>query len=355
MNLEPAITQSLPHVLARWHAFDSRTPDVRPLGTGLINDTFIAELPDKSLVIQRVHPMFSASVHQDIFAVTEHLARKSMCTPILLPTREGELCALHQDRLWRVMTYVPGVALDKIDSPARAHAGGALVAQWHRALADFDTPMQHVRANKPHDTAQHLRTLALALSDHRDHRLYDSVARDAHALLEAGASLPALGTLRAHMAHGDLKLSNLLFDRDSGQGLCLIDLDTMARMPLALELGDALRSWCNPKGEDVTQATVDTQILAAALTGYAHQGRAHVDDDEVISIADGLGVIALELAARFYADALAERYFGFNSSKFAARGEHNLLRAQGQWALARDALARRDELREIATRAFASG
>ena len=54
--------------------------------------------------------------------------------------------------------------------------------------------------------------------------------------------------------HGDPKISNLMFARDSDRGLCLIDLDTLGPMPIALELGDALRSWCNPAAEDARAA-----------------------------------------------------------------------------------------------------
>ena len=44
--------------------------------------------------------------------------------------------------------------------------------------------------------------------------------------------------------------------------------------------------------------------------------------------------IALELAARFAADALQESYFGWNAARFGSVSEHNQVRAAGQLRLA---------------------
>jgi Ser/Thr protein kinase RdoA (MazF antagonist) len=255
------------------------------------------------------------------------------------------------------MTFVDGVALDKVDSPARARSAGALVARWHRCLEGFEYEYAHVRAGV-HDTRRHLSVLREALVEHAEHRLHEDVSRLAEPLFRAAESLslptpatPAKGPV-IH-AHGDLKLSNLLFDAHTGAGVCLVDLDTVGRMPWSFEVGDALRSWCNPRGEDVTEATVDRDVFAEALGGYRAEAPSFLAEISAAELAtDGLATIALELAARFLGDALNERYFGFDRSRYATRGEHNLVRGRGQWSLARDAIAHRDELVAIAARAL---
>jgi Ser/Thr protein kinase RdoA (MazF antagonist) len=328
----------------------------RPLGTGLINDTFLVDGRDGPAVLQRVHPAFGPRVHEDIAAVTARIAL-AMPTPRLLPADDGALFVLdpRDGRPWRAMTFVPGIALDKADSPARVRAAGALVARWHRALEGWSYEYVHVRPGV-HDTRHHLSVLRDALVQRRDHRLYDAVAPLAEALFRGADTLAlaaegaplAAGPFAVH-AHGDLKLSNLLFDPATGEGACLVDLDTVCRMPWALELGDALRSWCNPRGEDVTEATVDRALFSAALEGYREGAPSFLREIPAAeSAADGLATIALELAARFLADALHERYFGFDATRYPARGEHNLVRARGQWSLARDALAHRDALVSLA-------
>src|SRR5690606_38835857 len=101
-------------------------------------------------------------------------------------------------------------------------------------------------------------------------------------------------------------------------------------------------SWCNPLAEDTADATFEIELFAAAMEGYAAgAGGAGPTEAEWAAIVPGAERIALELAARFARDALEEAYFGWNA-RYGGRGEHNLLRARGQAALARSVRARAD-------------
>jgi Ser/Thr protein kinase RdoA (MazF antagonist) len=160
--------------------------------------------------------------------------------------------------------------------------------------------------------------------------------------------LPALPN---RVCHGDLKLNNILFAGATSpaceQALCLIDLDTVGPMALAHELGDAWRSWCNRSPEDVQAARFDLEIFRASFKGYRDGlGRA-LDADERRACLHGVEWISLELAMRFAADALRESYFGWSAERYPGRGEHNLARAQGQWALHQAVCATREERARI--------
>jgi hypothetical protein len=112
-------------------------------------------------------------------------------------------------------------------------------------------------------------------------------------------------------------------------------------------MGDALRSWCNPAGEDSTDTGFDVALFEAAVEGYASRaGEMAMTAAEWGRLVDGVVAICRELAARFFGDALRERYFGWDATRFASRGEHNLVRAMGQWALHRSVEAQRGALRE---------
>lgn len=331
-------------VLARWPAFANAT--VRPFGTGLINKTFLAEGARRA-IFQRLHPVFAGSVNEDIDTVTRHLERKGLVTTRIVPAADGALFVDDpvDGRPWRALTFVDGTSVDRIDSPARAFAGAALVATFHRAVADLSHHYKHVRVGV-HDTRKHLANLARALDEHPAHRLFIEVEPIASGILAAGRTLPDFTTLPARHSHGDLKISNVLFDT-TGAGICLIDLDTLGLMPWPHEMGDALRSWTNPLGEDVESASVDLDIFRATIQGYASTGRGFVTPAERDALVDGLFTICLELSARFLADALQERYFGWNEAKFKTRGAHNLLRARGQWSLAQSVRSKRAELEAI--------
>lgn len=342
-------------VLARWSRFASAAP--RPFGSGLINKTFLVEAGGERAVFQRLHPVFAGTVNEDLDAVTRHLENKGLVTPRLLPADGGALFVddVESGRPWRALSFVDGESVDRIDTPPiagreRAFAAAALVARFHAALDDFEWQYRHVRAGV-HDTDKHLFTLDRALEEHGAHRLYAQAVELGAQILEAGAALPPLSSLPARHCHGDLKISNVLFRRGTAEALCLVDLDTLGRMSWPFEMGDALRSWCNPRGEDIEDADVDVAIFTAAVEGYA-AGGGRPNADEARHLVDGLFTICVELSARFCADALFESYFGWDERRFAGRGEHNLLRAHGQWSLARAVARRREELDAVVRRAF---
>lgn len=340
-------------VLGRWAAFAGASS--RPYGTGLINATFLVEGSAGRAIVQRMHPVFSPRVNDDIDAVTKHLARKGIVTTRVIPTDDGARWVMHDEgdgaRPWRALTWVDHARVyDKVPSARVAREGAALVGAFHRAMDDFDEAYTAAREGV-HDTPRHLRNLADALDAHPSHRLRDEVAPLAEAVLDAGARLSLVRGLPPRNAHGDLKISNLLFDADD-RGVCLIDLDSVSRMALPLELGDAMRSWCNPAGEDATDCAVDAGIFAALVAGYASTAREGVSPEERDALVAGFAQIALELTARFLADALNERYFGWSPARYASRGEHNLVRARGQWSLHRSVMASRASLEATVRAAF---
>jgi hypothetical protein len=115
--------------------------------------------------------------------------------------------------------------------------------------------------------------------------------------------------------HGDLKLSNLLFESASGEGRdrahALVDFDTLMRGTLWMELGDLWRSWCNAAGEDAQRPRFDLEVFAASGEGFAAGYGAPLEAVEVESLAAAPERITLELCARFVTDALEEHYFGW--------------------------------------------
>ncbi|MBA3456429.1 MAG: aminoglycoside phosphotransferase family protein [Deltaproteobacteria bacterium] len=313
-------------VLAAWGWSEA---DVVPLAGGLINATYAIRVDGAPIaVMQRLHPIFDARVNLDLDAVTAHLAARGLVTPRLIRTRDDRPWVDHEARVWRALSWVDGTTVHRVPDPSWAEAGGALVGRFHRALVDLQHDYAFARAGV-HDTAAHLARLAAHATDRSDPEAADLAAE----ILDAATHLPAMPVTPRRHCHGDLKISNLLFAPDPVRAVCLVDLDTLGLGSMAFELGDAMRSWCNPRGEDAGSVTFDLPIFAAAIQGFRSVADDLITADERTSVVVGLETVCIELAARFAIDVVRDEYFGWDPARFPSRRAHNLVRARGQLAL----------------------
>ena len=329
-------------------AWDWAVPDVEiaPLAGGLINATYAVRRGGAPIaVVQRLHPIFGGAVNLDIDAITAHLAARGLVTPRLIRTRDGRAWHDHGG-VWRALSWVDGETVHTVPGPAWAEAGGALVGAFHRALADLSHDYVFSRVGV-HDTAAHLARLADGIAA-GDDPVAIALGRE---ILDAARELPDMPAVPRRHCHGDLKISNLLFAAAPLRGVCLVDLDTIGLSTMAFELGDAMRSWCNPHGEDAGRVAFDLAVFAAAIRGFRDVADPVVTADEKRAIVIGLETVCLELAARFAVDLFRDEYWGWDPARFPSRRAHNLVRAEGQLALGRAVRAARAEALDLVQRA----
>ena len=330
-------------------AYELGEVELARIDAGLINRTFAVTARRGRFVLQWVNPIFGAEVHLDIEAVTAHLEACGLVTPRLVRTRAGELWTRDAEGgVWRLMTFVEGVTHARAETPALCESAGLLVGRFHAALCTLRHAFQHRRPHV-HDTPRHLGHLGEVLRTHASRPAFREVEPLGREILARAAALPSLGTLPPRIVHGDLKLNNVVFSA-AGEAVALVDLDTLAEMSIPLELGDALRSWCNPRGEEASACVFEAGHLEAALVGYNAAAGALLAASEIDALTPAIETISLELAARFAADALEETYFGWDRTRFTRAREHNLLRAQSQLSLARSLATQRRELAAVVDR-----
>jgi Ser/Thr protein kinase RdoA (MazF antagonist) len=351
------VTESPPPpaaVLERY-ALDPRT--VAPIVGGLINRSFAVTGRDGGdFVLQRVNPMFAPEIHDDIDAVTRHLKSKGLTTPLLVATLDGKRLVETDGALWRLLTRVPGRTREALTTAPEAREAGRVLGEFHRALADFAEPLRN-RRPPVHVLERHLANLERALEQHAGHRAHGAVAGIAGRIRALASALPPLGELPSRLLHGDPKISNIVFrDADAGKArasgnpqpvaVCLVDFDTLTRMAAPLEIGDALRSWCNTSAEDSPEARFSVERFGAAIDGYRLGAGALLTAAEWRAVPTATLSIAIELAARFAADALNESYFAWDVRRYPSAGEHNQARAEAQLRLAASISAALPELRQ---------
>ncbi len=326
-------------VRAAFRAWWDTDAAVVPVADGLVNRTWAVGGPPR-FALQRLAPLFGPAENARAAEAARLLLAGGLDAPEVLPTAGGAPGHVDRDgRVWRLTRWRPGRTRHRLTRLAQARSAGALLAGFHRLLAAAPEAARWPES-RFHDTRRRMADLADSREsgDDAQRRLADTIL----ALWEDRVA-PIAVALPARPGHGDPKISNLLFDGDTAR--TVLDLDTVARMPVDDDLGDALRSWCNPQGEDCETIALEPALFEAALAGYLPV--AEPTREERAAIVPGLARIALELAARFCADAAHGTYFAWSPAVAPDAPSHNLLRARGQLSLCRDVLARRAALEAV--------
>jgi Ser/Thr protein kinase RdoA (MazF antagonist) len=351
-------------------AFDlgGRVLDVRPLGRGLINDTFLITTDGARphAVLQRINRRVFPQpelLMENLRVLLKHVARRSAADP---KCRELRLPAVYRARadkdfhvdtagdFWRVLSYIENAqGFDKLRDLHQAEEVGFALGRFHELVHDLDPKLLHITRPGFHNTPRYFarfeEVVAQAKPASRSPEL-----RFCFEFIEAHKGIVNVledarqrGTLPLRAIHGDPKLDNVLFDRDTGTAVSLIDLDTVQPGLLHYDLGDCLRSCCNPVGEsprDPAEARFDLDIARAILTRYFAETRGFLTADDYRYLPDAIRLIPFELGLRFLTDYLeGNKYFKVEWP------EHNLLRATTQFRLAESIENRRDEIEALAT------
>ena len=345
------IPEQIRNVLA---AYAISPAQVRSVDAGLINRTYqVTDVNGLDYILQAVNRMFPPEVNLDIDMVTRHLEKSGLLTPRLLPDRRGMLFYRESGQIWRLFNYISGNIHQRLEQPKQAEAAGAMLGRVHAALARLDYELQTSRPGT-HNTPSHTLHLKNTLENNRNHTRYSAIKPLGETILMRLEQLPALPAVAGRMVHGDPKISNFIFTSDDREVKCMVDFDTLNKMPVYLELGDALRSWCNPSGEDTTDGFFSMVHCRAALDGYARHARELINRQEWLAIPPATLTIYLELAARFCADALNEDYFSWDPELFRSHSEHSEIRARGQLSAANSVLEQIAELSDAVNEAFCS-
>ena len=332
---------------------------IEPLGYGLINDSWQVSLPGTGpqYVLQRINNTVfpdalrvmanSARVGRHLFARYRHypdpqrrclLARNAVGGDPWWLDRQGDY--------WRVFDFIAdSLTVQHIDSVGIAFQTGLGFGRFVADLDDLPGPPLHETIAGFHDTVGHLYRLRQALADVPTvaHAIVTEVQRiqalswlpDRLAALDAEAPMPR------RVVHNDTKVDNLLFDRHTGEALCVIDLDTVMPGLVVYDYGDMIR---NGTGNisDAGQADFSLERFAALTDGYLTATGSLLGASERAFFPLAGPLLALELASRFLTDHLrGNSYFKVS---FEAQ---NLLRCRQQLDLAEAMLAQTEAMQDI--------
>ncbi|TSC56685.1 MAG: hypothetical protein Greene071421_317 [Parcubacteria group bacterium Greene0714_21] len=303
---------------------------VEKVPSGLIHKTFLVHAREGEFVIQELHKVVRPETCEDAKAITDYVRSQGIPVPEFLVTHQGKPWHRAADgSLWRVMLRLPGTSHDTVSSPAEAYAAAQFLGKFHGVFAHFSYKF---RGTIPHfhDTPHIFEQFKNALNANKTTLLFAPASSDVAYILAHAPKEFLPPDLPSQIIHGDPKISNFLFHDTRIMGL--IDFDTCMNHTKLVDIGDALRSWCNRGGEDA-QATFDRSLYEAALEGYTSAGV--VGATERALVPQAFLLITIELAMRFLQDYFEDSYFRWDAARFANRREHNLARARNQIELHR--------------------
>lgn len=339
---------------------------IAPLGIGNINDSFLAE-GEKKYVLQRINTkVFTdpVGVMRNIQLVCAHLEEKIKVEggdPFreslqFLPSRtDGSLLYIAEDgTAWRMYRFVDGVkTLQNAESPDAAYKAAVTFGQFQKRLLDFDATRLVETIPDFHNTKKRWEVFCKAVDEDRANRAIEvkDLIQTAERLSYLAPSLTELtdaGALPVRVTHNDTKINNLLFDAQTGKGICVIDLDTVMPATALYDFGDMVRSGANATDEedtDLSRVSLDMECYKAFLRGFLEGTGGQLTYTEIHNLAQGALVLTFEQGIRFLGDYLnGDVYFSIR------RPRHNAERAANQLQLACDMERKYEEMQKIVDR-----
>jgi Ser/Thr protein kinase RdoA (MazF antagonist) len=336
------------------HKFSAQkqVADIQSFGSGNINDTFLVFLQDSSansFILQRINTQVFREpklVMQNMRTYANHVRDRIQNSPLdrrwdipqVLQTQQGQ--DYHQTEsgeFWRSLSFIAdSQSFDVMGNTNQAQEVGYALGMFHHLTSDLaperlaDTLEGfHITPRYYHQFEQVLASSNFKPSPEVDYCL--KFVSDRQGLAYILEDAKAAGKLRLRTMHGDPKVNNILFDRQTKLAVSVIDLDTVKSGLVHYDIGDCLRSACNPAGEETEQwqdVKFDTELCQGILQGYLSMARSFLTEYDYDYIYDAVRVITFELGLRFFTDYLAGNiYFHVKYP------EHNLLRSLVQFQL----------------------
>jgi Phosphotransferase enzyme family len=347
---------------ARAFAISGEFAGAAPYGSGHINDSYCAIFEDggasSRYLLQRInHHIFKnpVALMENIERVTAHLATRVADDPDhdrralrLIPTRAGGVLHVDADgNYWRAYQFIGNATTyNSVQSPEQAFQAARAFGEFQRMLADLPAPRLHDTIPDFHHTPKRFAALEQAIAADVAGR-----AATARPEIEFALARKPLATrlveagLPERVTHNDTKINNVLLDDATGEGTCVIDLDTVMPGLAAYDFGDMVRTATSPSAEDerdLSRVKMEFPLFEALARGYLSSAGGFLTPAEKDSLAFAGKLITFEIGIRFLTDYLSgDTYFKVH------RDGHNLDRCRAQFKLLQSIELQEDRMAEL--------
>jgi len=343
--------------------------EVQEHGNGNINDTFLVTIggeKEEHFILQRINTrVFTRPelIVRNLRSYTEHVdsrfgngkgdSDRRWDIPHIRVTRSGSDYYIDpQGSFWRAISFVNhSHSYEKVLDERHAYEIGYALGRFQNLTSDLKIESMYDTLEGFHITPQYLRKYDEIIA--RSPQAGDSPEiQFCHRMIETHRSWVSVledakgrGELQNRVIHGDPKINNFMICDQTGRAVSVIDLDTVKPGLIHYDIGDCLRSSCNPHGEETTDyqgVRFDINLASAILDGYFSVACEFLTEYDYRYMYDAICLIPFELGLRFFTDYLAGNvYF---KVKYP---EHNLNRGLVQFKLMESIEAQKAEIQNI--------
>ena len=334
-----------------------------PYGSGHINNTFLIITNTRRYILQHMNRLvfpYPEKVMENILGITEHIRKRykamgedtTRCTLNIIPTLDGNIFFTDSNgQPWRLLDYTEGtVAKDTVECIEDFYNCAKAFGNFQQALSDYPAHLLHETIADFHNTPKRYENLMRAVKNDVCGRLAEvredvEFARQREAFCHILEDAHKSGQLPLRVTHNDTKLNNILFDKDSGKAICVIDLDTVMPGYSVTDFGDSIRFGANTAAEDETdlsKVSLDLELFEAYAKGFIKGCNGSLTPTELDLLPIGAMMMTLECGMRFLTDHLeGDVYFKIH------RPDHNIERARNQFALFADMERKLPQMKNI--------
>lgn len=323
--------------------------EVKPLGEGLINDTFKVYVNDcetPKYVLQRINNAIFQDVdllQDNIEKVTNHIRKKlieknetDIDRKVLnfIKTKDDKRFYFDGEKYWRLMVFISDSYTYQAVTPEYSYTAGLAFGEFQSMLSDIEETLGETIPSF-HNIELRLSQLREAVENDvagrvKEVKYYiDEIEKRAEVMCR-GEQLYREGKLPKRICHCDTKVNNMLFDKD-GNVLCVIDLDTVMPSFIFSDFGDFLRSAANTGAEDdkdLNNIDFNMEIFEAFTKGYIEGTKSFLLPIEKENLPYAAKLFPYMQTVRFLAD-----YINGDTYYKIQYPEHNLVRTKAQWRL----------------------
>ncbi len=324
---------------------------IKPLGNGLINDTFVvrtAQTDAPDYVLQRInHNIFTnvEGLQNNIAAVTGHIRRKleaagesdidrKVLSFISLKDSD-KTYYFDGESYWRIMVFIPRAKTFEAVTPESSRDAGRAFGNFQAMLVDIPETLVETIPDF-HNMELRLRQLREAVAADPKGRvkevkwMLDELEARADEMCKA-ERLGREGKLPKRICHCDTKVNNMMFDEDGKTVLCVIDLDTVMPSFIFSDFGDFLRTGANTGLEDdpnTDNVEFNMEIFKAFTEGYLSSAKGFLLPIEIENLPYAAALFPYMQTVRFLAD-----YINGDTYYKIQYPEHNWVRSKAQFKL----------------------